>query len=70
MNATKKFAAMLCAAMLWAAVAFAQRSNPCDPRYHFIIPSDCTSVAEQAGKHWTAAVITLLELGTSSESAS
>ena len=37
--------------MLWAAVAFAQRSNPCDPRYHFITPSDCTSVAKQAGKH-------------------
>lgn len=51
MNATKIFAAMLCALMFWASVAFAQRSNPCDPRYHFITPSDCTSLAEQAGKH-------------------
>ncbi|MEP6601553.1 MAG: hypothetical protein ABJB49_07040, partial [Nitrospirota bacterium] len=51
MNARKIFAVMLCAAMLWAAGAFAQRSNPCDRRYHFITPSNCTSVAEQTGKN-------------------
>ena len=51
MNATKIFAAVLCVAMLWAAGAFAQKWNRCDPRYYFITPSECTSAAGQAGKH-------------------
>ena len=42
---------MLCAAMLWPIAAFAQRSNPCDPRYHFIT-SNCTTIGEQVGKNF------------------
>ena len=50
MNATKIFAAVLCAAMLWASGALADRFDPCDPRYHPITPPDCTA-AGRAGKH-------------------
>lgn len=34
-----------CLAMLFVTAAFAQPSNPCDPKYHWITPSDCTTVA-------------------------
>ncbi|MFI5311030.1 MAG: hypothetical protein ACHQQ3_07340, partial [Gemmatimonadales bacterium] len=51
MSPIRTFAAVLAAALLSAGAASAQRSNPCDPRYHFITPANCTTAAEQAGKH-------------------
>jgi len=33
--------------ILFANAAFAQRSNPCDPRYHLLAPPDCTTVAQR-----------------------
>jgi len=50
MNTTEISATVLCATMLWATGAGAQRSNPCDPRYHFITPANCTTYGEQAAK--------------------
>ncbi|HVY04647.1 MAG TPA: hypothetical protein VHB46_01600 [Burkholderiales bacterium] len=50
MNLSSIFAAMLCAATLWPAVASAQRWNHCDPRYYFITPANCTTYAEQAAR--------------------
>jgi len=38
---------ILFATILFANAAFAQRSNPCDPRYHFLAPPDCTTVAQR-----------------------
>src|SRR5438874_362990 len=34
-------------AILFSLSAFAQRSNPCDPRYHWLTPSNCTSGFQQ-----------------------
>ena len=50
MNPTIIFSAILCAVMLWATGSWAQKSNPCDPRYHFITPANCTTYGEQAAK--------------------
>jgi len=50
MNTTKIFTGVLCVALLCASEALADRFDPCDPRYHFITPSDCTA-AGRAGKH-------------------
>jgi len=50
MNPIKIFAGVLCVAMLCASEALADRFDPCDPRYHFITPSDCIA-AGRAGKH-------------------
>jgi hypothetical protein len=50
MNPIKTFAVVLCATILWATGAEAQKWNRCDPRYYFITPSDCTTYGEQAAK--------------------
>ena len=50
MSPTKIVAVVLCAGMLWATTAEAQRWNRCDPHYYFITPSDCTTYGEMAAK--------------------
>jgi hypothetical protein len=37
----------IAAVILFASSAFAQPSNPCDPRYHWLTPSNCTSAFKQ-----------------------
>lgn len=46
----KLCATILLATILFANAAFAQRSNPCDPRYHFLAPPDCTTVGQRVLK--------------------
>jgi hypothetical protein len=50
MNRIRTCAVVLCAAILWATGTGAQKWNPCDPRYYFITPADCTTYGEQAAK--------------------
>jgi hypothetical protein len=51
MSSTKIVFVLLSVAVLWATGSWAQKSNPCDPRYHFITPANCTTYGEQAVKH-------------------
>jgi hypothetical protein len=40
-------ASRICTVILFASSALAQRSNPCDARYHLFPPSDCTTALER-----------------------
>ncbi len=55
MSATRVCVTILFAAsVFFAAPAYAQPSNPCDPRYHWLTPSNCQSLIEHVGQEIAA----------------